>query len=282
MLNYILVENDITSDTLEISMTEPEKSGFYIESIDGLGPSSASIITLDMVEMDGSLFNTSRVEKRNIVLNLGAYENNIAGSNKKPLSVEEIRKLTYKFFPIGRRVKLKVKTDSRDCYIYGYVERNEPMIWSEREKFHISIICPDPWFKTELSYPTLISGPGRYPIYYEGDVTTGLVIELTMKSNLSGAIDISIGDGHFIIDNNYVKNINGLSSGILAGDIIKYTSKAGEKSITLKRGNATYSMINIVGRDSAWFKIDKGNTTISLIGGSYDGKIVAPHLYEGV
>lgn len=278
MLNYILVENEITEDSLTISMKEPEQSGFYIESIEGLGPADASIITMDMVSMAGSLFNTSRVQKRNIVLNIGMYENNIDN-----LNVEELRVKSYRYFPIGRQVKLEFNTELRSVYIYGYVEKNQPNIFAEREKSQISIVCPNPWFKSKYGMITSLTGPNTYYMEYSGDVDTGIEISLYFTEDLQGRVVISNSSGTFEINNELVKKINGLSSGIIRGDIVNINTNNGTKSIFLKRGDVSTSLLNIVGRNHNWIQIHKGGNDINISSPSnFTGSITAPILYEGI
>ena len=55
-----------------------------------------------------------------------------------------LRQLTYKIFPIKRPVKLVIGTDNRVLQTEGYVESNEPDIFSKDEGCQISIVCPDP------------------------------------------------------------------------------------------------------------------------------------------
>ena len=53
---------------------------------------------------------------------------------------------SYKYFPIKKKVTLLIETDNRICETYGYVESNEPDIFSSDETTQISIVCPDPYF----------------------------------------------------------------------------------------------------------------------------------------
>ena len=85
--------------------------------------------------MDGSIFASARATERNIVLTLILL----------PIpSIESVRQKTYSFFPIKKAVTLLVETDNRLVETTGYVESNEPNIFSQQESTQISIICPDP------------------------------------------------------------------------------------------------------------------------------------------
>ena len=120
-----------------MELTAPEKTGLIVTSITGLGPVKAEIKCTSIATSDGSIFNSARLGERNIVLKLQFLPNP---------TIEETRLLTYKYFPIRKKVKLLIETDKRIAEIEGYVETNEPDIFSKNESTQISIICSDPYF----------------------------------------------------------------------------------------------------------------------------------------
>jgi len=68
--------------------------------------------------------------------------------------------------------------------IYGYVESNEPNMFSKEPEHQISIICPETNFKS--IDPTNISGEtNQSPIEidYKGTVETGIVVVVTNPNN---------------------------------------------------------------------------------------------------
>lgn len=136
MIYKVIVTNHI-GESLELELARPEKSGLAVTSIEGIGPSDASINTTDLATTDGSLFNTARLQKRNIVIDIRYL-------NAK--TIEEARLLSYKYFPIKRNITLEFVTENRDVKIEGYVEKNEPDIFSDEVSTRLSIICPDPYF----------------------------------------------------------------------------------------------------------------------------------------
>ena len=95
--------------------------------------------------MDGAIFNSSRATFRNIVFSI--YFVDIP-------TIEDARLASYRWFSLKQKIKIIVKTDYRECECIGYVESNEPNIFSKREKTTISIICPDPYLYsiTEKEY----------------------------------------------------------------------------------------------------------------------------------
>jgi hypothetical protein len=148
MIKSITATNYL-GESIKMELRFPEKSGFLIQDITGLGPSKATINSTELSTSDGSLFNSARTNARNIVLMLKLFE--------KP-TIEITRQNSYKYFPIKKRVKLLIETDTRTCEIYGYVESNDPIIFDKSQTAQISIICPDPYFYSVGIKTTIFSG----------------------------------------------------------------------------------------------------------------------------
>lgn len=159
MIKSVTVTNS-SGESLEMVLTDPVVSGFNIVEITGIGPSSASINTTELATYDGSVYNSARVQQRNIVFTIQFWEDETMGPKYKPklewthMSIEDLRHQSYRYFPIKRRVELSFKTDTRTLDTYGYVEKNEPTIFMEKESAQISIICPEPYFDLGGDYKT--------------------------------------------------------------------------------------------------------------------------------
>ena len=138
MIKSVTVTN-AKGESLLISLSDPWASGFAISGISGLGPVKANISVTSYASRDGAVFNSARVDTRNIVLGMIF----VSRGND---SVETIRQRTYQYFPVKERVTLRFVTDNREAAIDGYVESNEPDIFNRRESTQISVICPDPYF----------------------------------------------------------------------------------------------------------------------------------------
>lgn len=132
MIRAVTVTNYL-GESKRFELAFPEKSGFAVQSISGLGPSKADINTTEISTNDGSLYNSARVNSRNIVMSLKLMFNP---------QIEDTRQDSYKYFPIKKRVTLLIETDNRICETYGYVESNEPGLFSSGETTQISIVCP--------------------------------------------------------------------------------------------------------------------------------------------
>ena len=136
MVTALKVTNYL-GDELLIDPFDPESSGFLITDIRGITPIKADINFTSITTNDGGLFNSARIDTRNITMKLVYFP--------KP-TIEDTRLMSYKFFPVKKEVTLEFETDTRKAEIKGYVESNDINIFTKTEYSAISILCPDPYF----------------------------------------------------------------------------------------------------------------------------------------
>lgn len=159
-----------------------DNNGLLITNIDGLGPVKADINMTKLVTSDGSIFNSARLEPRNIV---------IEARFTNATSIEDARQLSYKFFPIKKQVTIRVETDNRIAETTGYVESNEPNIFSEESDVQISILCESAFFYSPDKDVTTFSGvEAKFEFVYENAYSE--VVEETYEEryiNFRGIIE---------------------------------------------------------------------------------------------
>jgi hypothetical protein len=127
------VENS-SGDTLVLTGKE---AAYQLVNIEGLNPPPAQLNSSNAVGIDGAIFNSSKLETRNIVLTV--YING---------EVEKNRLLLYSFFRTKERCVFYFKNDSLDVSIEGYVETVECNMFSQNVVAQISIICMFPYFQS--------------------------------------------------------------------------------------------------------------------------------------
>lgn len=306
MIRSVTVTNYLGEKAKIVLKDEEPTHGFLISSIDGLGPTKANINTSELSLYDGSLYNSARLEPRNIVIKM---------IFSPAPTIEEARLNTYKYFPIKKKVLLEFETDKRNAKIEGYVESNDPDIFSEQESNSISIICPDPYFyrnSDELestSFVTVIPlfefpyenecEDGVTPntefgsiimnevktIVYNGDMDVGMTITINATGE-TGNIRITnytSGEDLYISDN-AVESITG--SPISAGDRIVITTERGKKTCRLYRYGVSYNILNCLGRNPSWLRLQKGENQLRYncsTGSIYANvKIENEVIYEGI
>jgi len=168
---YSITATNPSRDSIALILNKPEASGFILLNATGLGPGKCDINVNDNASTRGGTFSSSRQPSRNIALSLRFLA--------LP-TIEETRLRSYRYFNIGSRIRLDIQTDAGLFYIYGYVESNEPSIFSPESGCVISILCPDPAFRIEDG---LVTGdisaiiPGfRFPFSSNGTFNFGSVL----------------------------------------------------------------------------------------------------------
>ena len=129
---FKLIATNQAGQSLQIT----QNGDYSLADISGLTPSKATINYTDIAGSDNSVFNSARMEVRNIVLTIvpeGAIETNRIG--------------LYDVFRIKQLITLRYTSESRDVTIAGYVESIEGSLFSQKQSLQISIICVEPFFK---------------------------------------------------------------------------------------------------------------------------------------
>ena len=288
MLKYVTITNYL-GDSMTYSFENPtldDKSGLLITEIEGLGPVKASINMTSLATADGDIYNSSRLAGRNIV---------IKARFTYAKTIEEARLMSYKYFPIGHKLKFKIKTDNREAETEGYVETNEPEIFSEESDMQVSVLCESPFFfsvdedgKKQTNFSNVVpmfefpysnecdvtdpENPvevkvtefGRVinkkenTVYYDGDAETGCIIELHAIGDVEmvSIYNVKTGD-KMVLDTDKLETMTG--SKIIYGDTITINTIKGQKSITLLRNGITTNILNILGKDAKWFQLARGD-----------------------
>ncbi len=285
MIKSFTVTNYL-GDSIKLEMGRPEKSGFLVKSVSGLGPSKANIITTEVSTNDGSLFNSARLNQRNIVFEF-IFVETINGE-----SIEDVRQKSYKYFPLKKNLDLLIETDNRIVKTTGYVESNEPNIFSSKEGSQISIICPDPHFYSagpdgnnttvfygvesvfefpfsneSLTDPLIVFGNIQLKtenvITYKGDTEIGVTIHIHAIGKVENITIYNTGTRENMrIDTVKLEALTG--SGIVAGDDIIIKTQKGDKSITLIREGQYINILNCLGRETDWFTLAKGDNIFAF------------------
>lgn len=281
MIKSVRVTNH-NNDSLLLELFHPENSGLIVENIDGLGPPKASINSNQVATMDGGIFSSARTNERNVVLRLAMMFD--------PL-IEDARLRTYHFFPIKKQVRLEIETDYRLAECTGYVESNEPDIFSEHETVQISIVCPDPYFYERAEEEIAFSGvhplfefpfmndsltenliefgtimdDNRAKLDYRGDVDTGVFITIHVMSGSAEGITIWNVDTreHMRIDTTKIRRLTDIQ--FSQGDDIEINTKTGEKYIRLLHDGKYYNIISCINKDADWFQITTGFNTFTFV-----------------
>ena len=304
MIKSITVTNYL-GDSIKLELARPEESGFIVTSVTGLGAGKANINMTEVATNNGGLFNSSRLPSRNIVISLKFMFKE---------TIEDMRQLSYKYFPIKKKLTLLVETDNRLAEIDGYVETNEPDIFSKEEGSDISIVCPNPFFYSAgedgknttiffgvepmFEFPFsnesleecllemgAIQNQTEKVVVYNGDAEIGVTITIHAVGKASNITIYNTGTREIMrIDTDKLEAYTG--SGIVAGDDIVICTVKGNKSITLIRGGKSTNILNCLEKNADWFQLAKGDNIVAYTaqsgGSNLQFKIENRIVYEGV
>lgn len=282
---FTLKIENTNGDIFELTHNSPN---YYITSVQGLTPPATAVNTSTAGTIDGTFFNSARVNQRNIVITVV-----INGD------IEANRQRLYTIFPRKTPCTVYFKNANRDVKIVGYVEALEGDLFVQREQMQISIICPRPYWEalqalyTELSkilamfeFPFSIVTPIPfseildYPICTinnTGDAACGTTIEVDVYNTVSG----------LKIFNTTTQTFFALNYTFQDNDHVVINTNSGQMGVTLYRGGVQTNLLNYVVQNSTWLRITPGENTFTFTLESGDAENVKIHfttalLYGGV
>lgn len=280
MIKSIIVTNH-NGESLKLDLFHPEKSGLIVKSISGLGPPKANINSTDLATADGAIYSSARASTRNIVFNLQFMF---------APTIEDARQKTYKYFPLKKKITIEVETDNRSLSTEGYVESNEPNIFSQEESTQISIVCVDPFFRD--ARPSLVQFASVLPnfefpfsnesltddliefgkigldtrstLVYTGDVDTGILITIHAMGSVSGILNIYNIETYenIKIDLSKIKALTG--SDYRSGDDIIISTVSGDKYVQVLHNGKYYNAIGIIDKLANWFQLTVGENIFNF------------------
>ena len=171
-----------------------DREHYTVMKISGLTLPHCNVNTSSAGMQDGEEYNSSHLEKRNLVITL-ALEGDIESS----------RQQLYRIFPLHSPVRVFFKNRNRDVTIDGYVETIDGDLFATREMMQISLICPNPFWEdlngiqqqfgketVSFSFPfsipesgTVISGVYKNPaheIANNGTSSVGFVADISINA----------------------------------------------------------------------------------------------------
>lgn len=251
------VENEL-GIKLKLSQNE---NNFQIVKIDGLTPPKANIYTNTIANMDGELYKHSKIQMRNIVIQI-----------KLKGEIEKNRIKLYDFFTPSKWCKLHFKNNSRNVFVEGYCENTETDLFSNSQIIQVSIVCPEPFFKDEneividiskqydafefpfeidstgIEFSTIDTDRSTIVVNY-GDVESGMIVEL---STVQGIIN------NPVIYNYQTAEQLRINDSINEGEKIIINTNKGKKSLVKIVDGVERNIINKFDIKTTWLQLRRG------------------------
>lgn len=242
-----------------------ESKDYTVYKIEGLQPPQVTIASAKRSVSDGSTINRLSVENRNIVIYMTIEGN-----------VEANRINLYKYFPLKQYVTIYFENGVRDVSIEGVVEVIECDLFTNRQVAQISLICPQPYFKSAedlithfssigslFQFPFSIAEEGmefsaiktadRKAIVNTGDVENGIIIDLYAAGAVSKP---TIYD---VLNRTYIK----LNCDLQPNDHIIINTNVDNKAITLIRNGESSNAMGYMSPDSKWLILNSGDNVFT-------------------
>lgn len=261
---FTLKIKNANGETFELTHNS---ENYLITDIQGLTRPQAAINTSTGGALDGTFFNSSRVEQRNLVITVELHGD-----------IEANRQQLYSICSINKPCTIFFKNKNRDVQIIGYVETLEGDLFTSDEKMQISIICPRPYFEdlnaiyTELSetvrlfeFPFSIEESAPIPfseivdyplctVKNSGDVECGCKMAVEVIGSVTG----------LTIHNSTTQKFFGLNYSFTAGDTITIDTISGEMGVSLLRSGVVTNLLNYVTEGSTWIKLALGDNDFTF------------------
>jgi len=201
-------------------------NGFVIQDILGLDPVKGTIISSSFAQVDGSQYQSSRRENRNILMKIGLEP------DFSTTTVRDLRKILYSFFMPKSEINLRFfMSDGLTIDINGRIESCDTPLFVKEPRVDISIICFDPDFKElapEIIEDTTVSDSSEFLIEYEGTVETGIIFVLSLNRALT---EFTI---YHRPPDNVIRTLD-FAASLEDEDVLTINTVVGSKAITLLR-----------------------------------------------
>lgn len=222
-----------------------DETKYQVASITGLDPGKAQINSSTIVGVDGTRFNSARLNNRNIVITMKI--NGDADTNRKNI---------YNKFPLKEKVRVFHGAGlAYDVYIDGYVDSISCNIFAQKEMMQLSILCDDPYF-TDVSEtytnPNTSQGRAVFSCSNSGIIDVGFNLDLIMTGTFN-SISVSGTSGEMQISYSFVNPW-----------IIINTR---DKTARLKENNGAVVNVDLIpymSLSSEFFTIPVGSSTVEV------------------
>lgn len=228
--------------------------GIVIQSIDGLDPVKATIVTSSFPTLNGTQYHSSKREDRNIKFRLGLEPD-------YTLTVEQVRKRLYTYFMPTTAVSFTFRnSDGLEVDISGRVESFETPLFTEEPAVDISIMCFDSDFvdMTEVVVAgSTVSDTTTTDIVYAGNVEAGIKFELFVDRDITEFTIYSMSSDGMLRTMDFAGPLE-------AGNVLTIVTTPGSKSAMVSVAGTPTSILYGVSPQASWFELWPGVNTIRV------------------
>jgi hypothetical protein len=255
----MLFKIDVTNSagaTYTFQLDDPS-SGFELREVQGLDPVKATIVTTSFAQLDGTQYQSSKREARDILIRLG-LEPDFVGT-----SVKDLRKILYNWFMPKTFVSITLYDDDEEeptVYITGRVESNQAPLFQQFPEANLSIMCFDSDFK-DLGSVSIsgnsVSDTTETLVEYTGTVETGIVFTFSPDRDISEFTLYHRTPDGTTKQSNFAVELH-------AGDVVTLSTSPGSKSVILTRSGSDTSILYGMPAPRYWIALAPGDNYIRV------------------
>lgn len=275
MLESVVITNS-QGNILVLNLNDAA-TGILVESVEGLDPVKATLVSSSFSTLDGATFQSSRREPRNLKFRLG-LEPDYASD-----TVQSLRKQVYDFFMPKSKIIMQFYDTAGGLNsddITGIVESTETPLFTSDPAVDISVMCYDPDF---VSHDAVVVSSGTVAdasyltVNYLGTTESGFKFALAINRSLS-AFTIK----HLSPDGT-IRTMD-FSYAFLSGDVLTVNTVPGGKYVELLRGGVKSSLLYAMARVSQWIDLQPGANYFNVyaVGASIPFTITYNNRYGGL
>lgn len=245
---------------LKLKLTQNEEN-YQLVKVDGLTPPKSTITTSKIANYDGSRFKESKLDERNLVLQI-----------KVNGDVEKNRIRLYDFFNVGQPCRIHYRNGIRNVYCDGYCENVESDLFTQNQTIQVSIICCDPYWKNLIASKTDISQKFElfefpFALNEDGDIVEEFIenreVQVINSSESSVGVIITLTalvDGIInpIIYNVRTAEFMKINDTLNSNERVIIDTNKGRKSIIKIVNGAEINVLHLLDNESKWFQLEQG------------------------
>lgn len=258
MITSVQVFSPSKGGSLYLDILSPS-NGLVVQEIDGLDPVKASITSSRLAQVDGTHYQASRRDSRNIIIkvDIDPYLSDDVHS-----TVESIRAELYDYLMPESLISLRFQKDGVTFVeIAGMVESLEAPLFTDTPGAVISVLCFDPDFVSTsdkfVKGTALPSTTGK-DFTYDGTAETGFIFEMVMNRS---AINLALHHSVYGRTTTFE-----LATSLLTGDRITIDTRTGMKSVMVRTaGGVSTSRLAGVSPASKWPTLKRGVNNIRAL-----------------
>lgn len=168
---------------------------FRITEIEGLDPPENTVNVTGGL-FDGGIFNSSRLQSRNIIIH-GVLRGNIDASRRK----------LYGLFPYKSPVSVFFDDGVRNLKTVGYVEKTDCSPFEFPAGFSVSLLCPDPFWQAVSQITASLPYGSTVTVNNPGDIAAGFQLRVEFSAENPPSVTLGEASATLTAAYPYQKNL---------------------------------------------------------------------------